>query len=194
MDTEDVNMIAIRFMSLFERLRHLNPVQRNFGRGAHLFNRGDDVSVMHLVVDGEAHLVRHRADGAALVLQRAGAETVLAEASLFSNRYHCDCVAVMPICTLAVPRPAVRARLADDPEFAESWADHLAHELQATRLRAEILSLRTVGERLDGWIAWHGGRLPPRGKWKMIASEIGTSPEALYRELAKRRSQPSPPR
>ena len=45
-----------------------------------------------------------------------------------------------------------------------------------------------VAERLDAWITWHGGGMPPRGTWKTVASELGTSPEALYQELAKRRA------
>ena len=180
-------MITVRFMSLFDRLWPLNPTERKFASGAHLFRRGDDVSVLHLVVAGEAHLVRHRADGRTLVLQRARPDMVLAEASIFSERYHCDCVAVMPTRTFAVARSAVRTLLTVDPGFAQAWALHLAHELQATRLRAEILSLRTVAERLDAWIAWNGDGVPPRGTWRTVASEIGTSPEALYRELAKRR-------
>ena len=174
-------------MPLFERLRELSPTEREFDAGALLFRRGDEVSALHLVLDGEAHLVRHRADGGRLVLQRAAPKTVLAEASVFSERYHCDCVAVVPTRTHAVGRAAVRALLAEDAAFAESWAVHLSHELQTTRLRAEILSLRTVRERLDAWMACNGDRLPPKGTWNMIASEIGTSSEALYRELARRR-------
>ena len=96
--------------------------------------------------------------------------------------------------TLAVARSAVRTLLAVDPGFAEAWALHLAHELQATRLRTEILSLRTVAERLDAWMAWNGDGVPPRGTRRAIASEIGTSPEALYRELARRGEAQSPTR
>ena len=180
-------MIPVRLMSLFDRLHRLDPTKREFASGALLFCRGDEVSVLHLVVAGEAHLVRYRGDGGRLVLQRAIPYSVLAEASVFSERYHCDCVAVMPTRTLVIARSAVRTLLTADPGFAESFAVHLAHELQGTRLRAEILSLRTVAERLDAWITWHGDGLPPRGTWKTVASEIGTSPEALYREIAKRR-------
>ena len=194
MDMNPWNMIAVRSMSLFDQLHRLTPSEREFTSGAHLFRRGDEVSVLHLVVAGEAHLVRHRADGGTLVLQRALANMVLAEASVFSNRYHCDCVAVVPTHTLAVARSAVRTLLAVDPGFAEAWALHLAHELQATRLRAEILSLRTVAERLDAWIAWNGDAVPPRGTRRAVASEIGTSPEALYRELARRGKAQSPTR
>ena len=56
-------------------------------------------------------------------------------------------------------------------------------------MRAEILALKTVAERLDAWIAWHEQR-PAKGKWRHVAEEIGVSPEAFYRELAKRCSKP----
>ena len=176
-------------MSVLERLRELASSERTFEAGGRLFRVGDEVSVLHLVEHGEAHLVRHRADGGALVLQRAIADTVLAEASVFSVRYRCDGVAVSPTRTLAIVASAVRRLLAEDPGFAESWAVHLSRELHATRLRAEILSLRTVRERLDAWIAWNGEGHPAKGTWKTVANEIGTSPEALYRELARRRSK-----
>ena len=185
-------MIAIMSMSLFDRLNQLSRAEREFDAGAFLFRRGNEVSVLNLVLDGEAHLVRHRADGGRLVLQRAVAKTVLAEASVFSERYHCDCVAVVHTRTRAVARTAVMALLAEDSVFAESWAHHLSHELQETRLRAEILTLRTVRERLDAWMAWNGDGLPRRGTWNAIASEIGASPEALYRELARRRRESIP--
>ncbi len=54
--------------------------------------------------------------------------------------------------------------------------------------RAEILSLRTVAARLDAWTAANHDRLPEKGAWKTLAAELATSPEALYRELARRRA------
>ena len=176
-------------MTVLERLRELDSAERTFEAGAPLFRLGDEVSVLHLVEHGEAHLVRHRADGGTLVLQRATANTVLAEASVFSVRYHCDGVAVRATRTVSVAASAVRRLLVEDPAFAESWAVQLSRELHATRLRAEILSLNTVRERLDAWIGWNGEGPPAGGTWKAVASEIGTSPEALYRELARRRRE-----
>ena len=62
----------------------------------------------------------------------------------------------------------------------------LSHEVQATRTRAEILSLRTVAERLSAWLDVQGASRPDR-VWVDVAAEIAVSPEALYRELARRR-------
>ena len=176
-------------MTVLKRLRELDSTECTFEAGTCLFRHGDEVSVLHLVEDGEAHPVRHRADGGALVLQRALPNTVLAEASVFSKRYLCDGVAVRPTRTLAIVRSAVRRLLAEHPGFANAWTVHLSRELQSTRLRAEILSLNTVRERLEAWIGWNGEGLPTNGTWKAVANEIGTSPEALYRELARRRRE-----
>ena len=82
----------------------------------------------------------------------------------------------------------IRALLLRSPEFSEAWARHLAHEAQKARLKAEILSLKTVAARLDAWIISNDGHVPGKGEWKAVASQIGVSPEALYREIAKHRS------
>lgn len=52
--------------------------------------------------------------------------------------------------------------------------------------RARILSLKTVKARLKAWTAWNGA-LPPRGQWHVIATEIGVTAEAFYREIARER-------
>jgi CRP-like cAMP-binding protein len=64
---------------------------------------------------------------------------------------------------------------------------HLANAVQEARLRAEIRSLRTTAERLDAWLG-EGRALPVKGQWQDLAGELGVTREALYRELAKRRS------
>lgn len=68
------------------------------------------------------------------------------------------------------------------------WNAYMAREIQHARRSAEIISLRTVAARLDAWIAWNDGKFPPKGEWKTVAEDMGTSPEALYRELSKRRA------
>lgn len=180
-------MIAVMSGDVTELLKHLRSAERALAAGGLLFHRGDPVEHLFLVLDGTIELTRHRADGGMVVLQRAAPNAVLAEASVFSERYHCDASAVTPSVLLAVPIAVVRAKLVQSPEFAEAWAMYLAHEVQAARLRSEILSLKTVAERLDAWLLSHGECLPAKGAWKSLAHEIGVSPEALYRELSRRK-------
>ena len=77
--------------------------------------------------------------------------------------------------------------LRSDSELTEAWAAHLARSVQRARMRAEIRSLKTVAERLDAWTAEHGD-IPEKGQWHVLAAELSVSREALYRELARRRT------
>jgi CRP-like cAMP-binding protein len=80
-----------------------------------------------------------------------------------------------------VPLRRIEA-LAENPDLARASARHLAIEVQ----RARVQSPRTVAERVDAWITLHDNALPPKGNWQQLASEIGVTPEPLYRELARR--------
>ena len=180
-------MMAIMSNPLFDTLLTLPHENCHFDSGTALFRQGDRVRSLHLVQAGSVHLLRHQIGGFSLTLHRASAGAVLAEASLFSDAYHCDAIATQETQTVSIAKARVTTAMADDPTLARNWAAYLAREVQATRFRAETLALRTVAERLDAWLAMHGGRMPPRGEWNTVAGEIGVSAEALYRELAKRR-------
>ena len=179
-------MIVIMYQQLIAHFDSLGGRELKFSPGAAVFHLGDEVRLVHLVRAGTIHLVRNQADGSALILQRAGPQSILAEASIYSSSYHCDAHAQSAATTWAVERSELSAHLSGSPSFAQAWSQYLAHEVQRSRLHAEILSLKTVGARLDAWMAWNEA-LPARGLWSHVAQEIGVSPEALYREMAKRR-------
>ncbi|MDF2118580.1 Crp/Fnr family transcriptional regulator [Roseiarcaceae bacterium H3SJ34-1] len=157
-----------------------------FAAGAPVFHIGDAVRFVHFVRKGTIHLIRHQDDGSSLILQRATSGAILAEASVYSERYHCDARAETDAITWAIVRRNLLHALSESPDLEKAWTHHLAHEIQRARLHAEILSIKTVAARLTAWCAWHGG-LPAKGQWANIANEIGVSPEALYREIARRR-------
>lgn len=181
-------MIPVMSQPIISCLLPLVDRERIVPQGGILFHLGDRVRALHVVLEGKVDLVRHQEDGRPVVLQHAGPGTVLAEASFFAQRYHCDAVAMSPARTGAVPVERLRALFREDPAFAEAWGRHLATEVQRARLRSEILALRTVAERLDAWLIWHDQTMPEKGGWKSVAEQIAVSPEALYRELARRRA------
>lgn len=176
-------MIAVMSVELFSSLR---GTERIFAPGAAVFHRGDPVKRLHVVRSGSIRLLRHQEDGHPVVLQRASGGDILAEASVFSAHYHCDAVALTESETDAFAVSDIRRLLDTDLGFCRAWAASMSHQLQAARRRAELMSLRTVSERLDFWLAWNEAGMPEKGLWKDVAEEIGVSPEALYRELAVR--------
>ena len=179
-------MIAIMSNAFFRRLGEIPHSTRNVARGAQVFERDDPVRHFARVRSGEVHLLRRQLDGAGFILQRARAGDVLAEASVNTPRYHCAAEAVADSVLEIWPIAAVRRLLREDHAAAEGYALHLAAQLRRERMRAEILSLRRVGERLDAWLAWHDGALPARGERVQLARDLNVSAEALYRELARR--------
>jgi CRP-like cAMP-binding protein len=183
------NMMVIMFDNIVSVLASLGERKRHFKKGAHLFHQGDPVRLVFVVIEGSVELTRYQQGGNSLILQRAGSGTFLAEASVYSEVYHCDAIVAETCTTLEMNRTAFMELLASQPEIHEVWAAHLARQVQSARYRSEILARKNVSERLDGWLAWKDGKLPARGRWRSVAEEISVSPEALYRELSKRRKR-----
>ena len=160
--------------------------ERDIRKDAVLFRREDPTRYMFLVRSGVVALERPMADGTRLTLQIATPGTALAEASLFAASYHCDAVARTTARVAALSREDVHSALRSRPNAAMSLIEACAREVQAQRARIEILRLRRVADRLDAYIDLHGE--PARGDWIKVADQIGVSPPALYRELARRRT------
>ncbi|MDB5691342.1 MAG: cyclic nucleotide-binding protein [Alphaproteobacteria bacterium] len=182
-------MIAI-MSELLACLGRLPADAFTIGSGQPLFRRGDPVRHLFTVESGLVHLVRYQEDGTATVMQRAQRGDVVAEASMFGTRYHCDAAAVSDASLRRLSMAHVRAAMDADPGFARACAEHLAHEVHRMRVRSEIMGMKRVAGRLDAWLSMRP--LPPRGEWGALAADIGVTREALYRELSRRRRQAAP--
>lgn len=152
-----------------------------------VFQTGDRVRLMYLVTDGQIDLVRHSKSGTPLILHQVSPGNVLAEASVYSETYHCDGVASAPSQLRVVSVSEFHDKLHGSPNKMRAWAAQLAHELQKARMQSEIRSLNTVAERLDAWLG-NNDALPPKGQIQDLAYILGVTREALYRELARRRT------
>jgi CRP-like cAMP-binding protein len=178
-------MTAIIYATLAALFDDARPI--DLVAGQPLFLTGPPVEHMVIVRAGRILLQRHTPDGAMLILQDAGPGAIIAEASAYSPRYHCDAVAAGGASVGALPKPVFIAALRRDPNLAEAWSAMLARSVQAARVCAEIRSLPKVADRLTAWLA-EGRALPGKGRWQEVAAELGVTREALYRELARRRA------
>jgi len=167
---------------------HLLAQARELGMaaGTVLFRSGDRPVVLYHVLDGELALVRHSRNGQEIVLQHAR-RGFLAEASVESQRYHCDGVARSASRVCALPMNAFRQALDGDPEFRTVWGRHLTTEIRKLRAQNERLRLRSAEERIVHCIEAEGvqGALTLDRPLKAWALELGLSHEALYRALAR---------
>ncbi|VAW14284.1 hypothetical protein MNBD_ALPHA11-1551 [hydrothermal vent metagenome] len=182
-------MIAIMQHDFFDYLANLPSRKYRFSSGQRVFDFEGEVKYFRVVRRGLVHLQRVQKDGTAVVLQRASDGMILAEASVFSDIYHCSALAINDSMLQVYPMKEIQNLLGKNPAVALAFSAHLAEQVRLARKRAEILTLKTVAERLSAWLIWNSGELPSKGGWHHVADEIGTSREALYRELSKRRKQ-----
>jgi CRP-like cAMP-binding protein len=181
-------MIRIMFADPIARLVALADRDVCVPDGQRIFGVGEAVRFLFVVREGGVSMLRRAPGGATLVVQRVAAGGLVAEASVFAHHYHCEAVADGNTLLARITKAKVAELQLDEPLWLRQFAAHLAGEVQHARARAELLSLRKVSERLDAWFSLHPGVVPGRGQWSGWANELGVTPEALYRELSRRRA------
>ena len=163
--------------------------RRTLADGGALFRQGDPVREMFFIERGILILQRHLSDGRRVPVSRAGKGETIAEASLFADRYHCDCFAEGPAVVAAYCRTAVLDALRTKPDQAMALLQHHAAQIHDLRGRVELLTLHGAERRILAYLAlvanadsrkWEMDRT-----WKAVADETGMSHEALYRALAR---------
>lgn len=161
---------------------------RCLGAGETLFRQGDRADRIFYIIEGRLRLERHTPDGRHLVLHTAQAGEFFAEASLFSERYHCDAVAQKPTIVRVYPKSEVLASIMSDPGSAEGLLAYMARQLQATRQRAELRAVRSARERILLYfetVSGPGRQIVVQGTFQDMAAELGMTREVFYRTLAR---------
>ncbi len=157
-------------------------------KGEQLFLRGDAPQALYWLEAGRLRLSRCAVDGSQTNMQSVLAGQTFAEASLFSQRYHCDCTAEEASRLRLLPRNQVLERLRRDGDFALALAQQLATQLRQARLQTELSHIRSAQERVLTALRLQsddGGRVLLPGSWKDFAAQIGLTHEAVYRALAQ---------
>lgn len=162
--------------------------RRSLERGEFLFGRGDAPFGMFYLETGKMRLRRFGRDGDEMTIAMILPGHTFAEASLFSQEYHCDCVAEEESHVAVFPQQTVLAQIESDPLFAKALVYRLAAQLQESRLRSEIRAIRKADERVMAALVLLAGNEPIlrlEGTVKNFAGQIGLTHEVMYRTLAK---------
>lgn len=178
-------MIAIMFDRLFADIP--GAIVAEFQPGAAVFRQGDEARAIFQVREGAVSMVRHLADGGLLTVATAKANDTFAEASLFASNYHCDAIARTHSLVLSLPSETIRRRLEGDSSLAVAFAEFMASQVRELRGRIELLRIKRAPDRVLAWLHWRARGNPPMVEapdaWSRVASELGLTPEALYRAL-----------
>lgn len=168
-------------------------IERRLKSGQTLFHSGRKSTGFYQVINGTVRLIRVDRSGREAILQVACAGDTLAEASLFSQTYHCDAVATTEATVRQYPKAALLAELQRDPIVARSFAAMLAHQVMTLRTLLERRNIHSARDRVRHFLTVNanvdGRTVVLTGTLKQLAADIGLTHEALYRTLARMESE-----
>lgn len=149
-------------------------------KGQCAFQQDDPTTGLFYVARGSVALLRHSEAGHQIVIHRALQGETLAEASLFSTHYHCDCVALQDSDLVRLDKTVMLKLLQQDAEFAFALLRRFAGQVQGYRRRLEILAIKGAADRVFAALADFG----QQGNVTDFAAAIGLSHEATFRALS----------
>jgi CRP-like cAMP-binding protein len=164
----------------FTALSDKDCKQRNYAKNDCVFRKDDRSRGIFFVLSGSIELRRYTSAGTVVVLHTANAGETFAEASLFSDRYHCDAHVAVPSELIELSQKAIHALFDSDPIFAKNLTRQFSLQIQHYRRKVELLSIGNATERV--LYAITEGLL--KTQIKVFAAEIGLSHEVVYRSLA----------
>jgi len=165
----------------------VTPDHRSLTAGTALFRQGDTSFGIFLLIGGRIRLQRITTDGVAVSIHLARPGELFAEASLFSEHYHCDAVAEVDSDVWIYPKEQLSRSLHAKPEALWAFARELARRLQELRLRYELKQIRSATERVLQLLRMRCGKdgvFNISGSLKELAADVGLTHEAFYRALA----------
>ena len=168
-------------------------IERTLQAGQTLFRMGSRTRGLYELVNGNVRLVRVDSTGREAVLFVASPGDTLAEASLFSARYHCDAIASTSAIVRLYPKLAILAEFERDPKAAQAFMAMLARQVMSLRARLQLLNIRSARDRVRDYIVLNAGpdgqTVSLSGTLKDLAADLGLTHEALYRTLASMTSR-----
>lgn len=171
----------------FAVLAGVVPTPWRVPAGTTLFLQGDRTKGIFMLAEGAMRLLRMTPDGVTVTLHQVRPGEMFAEASLFSQQYHCDARADRDSVVGWYPKAKLMAQLRSDPEALWNFSRELAARLQSLRQRYELKQIRSAPERILQFIRLRcdgDGCLQTTGTLKEVATELGFTHEAFYRALA----------
>jgi|TARA_B110000483_G_C17987912_1_gene462364 CRP/FNR family transcriptional regulator, dissimilatory nitrate respiration regulator len=152
--------------------------------GQYLFTQGDSVKNIYCVNKGRIKLVRDTFEGTPILIHVAYAEESIAEASLFSKKYHCSALAGTHTEVTVYSKNELLKVLQEKPQSMMNLLRQLTTQVRDLRMLNEIKSIYNAKEKVLTYLATEFHRdkesdLP----LKDIAQKIGMAHETFYRTL-----------
>ena len=153
----------------------------NLEKGKSAFLQDEKTRGLFFLLEGQIELHRVTKSGDNIIIHRAKSGETFAEASLFSEKYHCDAIATSKCKVIEVNRSDILDRFQSDTKFAIALARRFSVQTQEYRRKIEILAIRSAEQRIKAAIDENmlGDSI------KNFAADINLSHEAVYRGLGQ---------
>ena len=159
--------------------KDLNYLQLDSGH--RLFAQGEKTKAMYFLHQGDVTLSRFGTNGDEIIIHTAHDGESFAEASLFSDSYHCNAMTRTPCILWEINKSALLNMFSNDPAFALALTAKFSRQVQVLRHQKELLAIRSAPERV--YTAMSEGMLTT--DIKLFAASIGLAHETVYRALAR---------
>lgn len=157
-----------------------------FKKGDKVFSQNSAIDQIYFVVSGRVKLIRENLEGGFVVVHVAYAGESFSEASLFSDKYHCHCIADCPSKLLSLPKDSVLDFLYQNPNSMMLLIEKLAGQVRDLRLLSEIKSIHSAKSRIMAFLRSKSSQGVFYYSYSLVdmAHKIGLAQETLYRNLA----------
>ena len=155
-------------------------------KGSILFAPGDASQGFYAVLRGAVRVYRVSPQGKEITLDIASAKSTFAEASLFSDIYHCYAEALRDSTVCLVRKDAFLEMIHREVQFATAWIHILSLEVIHLRERIEELSLKSPRARIASYVVLlsdvqNAATVTLPVHRKSIATLLGMTHETFYR-------------
>ena len=171
-----------------EHLTRLEAVSKEISvkKGSLLFSPGDVTQGFFAVLAGVVRLYRVSPKGKEISIEIANAGCTIAEASLFSDVYHCYAEALKDSTVCLIRKEAFLDLIRKDLQFAAAWFHVLSLKVIHLHQQIEELSLKTPKARIVSYILLlaemqNGASVALPAHRKSIATLLGMTHETFYR-------------
>ena len=153
--SREVKSLLMKNFSFAELFASAGTGGNSLKQGEFLFQMGDISTHLYTVLDGSVRLVRYSREGDAIVMHTARSGDNLAEASLFSDTYHCDAEAVEPSTVACYDKQGIMDVLHASPEKSLACIALFSRQVRSLRALLEVRSIRSARDRVLHYLLLH---------------------------------------
>jgi CRP-like cAMP-binding protein len=154
-----------------------------------LFSQGEPASYFYVVESGRIRLDRYMPSGKFVTFQIARPGEGFSISSLFDEMHEYNATSEEPSRVIMYPKQTVLDALSDYPEFAQELMYQLLKNMCALRIRLELREIRIASDRilyyLQSIAKFSGTTVSFERPFRMVALDLGLTPEVFYRTLAQ---------